>query len=92
MASGARRRSLCGLSAGGDGRRGFFLFDDRAYIPIVYFAVGGTPAERFERAAAGGPAVPSYHSPLFEIAPEPAVRSGVTATVIAPREFMPANK
>jgi hypothetical protein len=50
----------------------------------------GTPKERFEREAAGGPPVASHHSPLFEITPEPAVRSGVAATVIALRELMPA--
>ena len=58
------------------------------YIPSTYFAIGGTTKERFEREAAGGPAVASHHSPLFEIAPEPAVRSGVTATVIALKELM----
>ncbi len=59
------------------------------YIPSAYFRVGGTPKERFEREAAGGPPVASHHSPLFEITPEPAVRSGVAATVIALRELMP---
>jgi hippurate hydrolase len=62
------------------------------YIPSAYFAIGGTTKERFEREAAGGPAVASHHSPLFEIAPEPAVRSGVTATVIALKELMPVIK
>lgn len=62
------------------------------YIPSVYFAIGGTPEERFEREAAGGPSVASHHSPLFEIAPEPAVTSGVRATVIALRELMPVDE
>lgn len=52
-------------------------------IPSVYWQIGGTPAADFERAAAGGPAVPSHHSPLFRIAPEPAVRAGVESTVVA---------
>jgi hippurate hydrolase len=62
------------------------------YIPSVYFAVGGTPKESFEREEAGGPPVPSHHSPIFEIDPEPAVRSGVTATVIALKELMPTDR
>jgi hippurate hydrolase len=62
------------------------------YIPSVYFAVGGTPKESFEREEAGGPPVPSHHSPIFVIAPEPAVRSGVTATVVALKELMPAGR
>ena len=68
-----------------------FLTTD-PYIPSVYFAIGGTPKERFEREKAGGPAVPSHHSPLFQIAPEPAVRRGVAATVIALKELMPVDK
>jgi hippurate hydrolase len=52
-------------------------------IPSVYWAIGGTPAEDFERAKAGGPPVPSHHSPLFRISPEPAVRAGVESTVVA---------
>ena len=33
--------------------------------------------------AAGGPPVPSHHSPLFKISPEPAVRRGVESTIVA---------
>jgi hippurate hydrolase len=65
-----------------------FLTTD-PYIPSAYFQIGGTPKERFKEEAAGGKAVPSHHSPLFEIVPEPAVRSGVVATVIALKELMP---
>jgi hippurate hydrolase len=64
-----------------------FLTTD-PYIPSVYFQVGGTSKQRFEEAAGGGPPVPSHHSPLFEITPEPAVKSGVIATVIALRELL----
>jgi len=67
-----------------------FLTTD-PYIPSVYFQVGGTPRERFEEAAAGGRPIPSHHSPLFEITPEPAVRSGVVAIVLALRELMLAE-
>lgn len=53
------------------------------YIPSTYFSVGGTPQEDFDRAAAGGPPVPSHHSPLFKVSAEPAVTLGVEATVTA---------
>ena len=52
-------------------------------IPTVYWGVGGTPQEDFDRAAAGGPPVPSHHSPLFKITPRPAVTLGTEATVVA---------
>lgn len=65
---------------------GFFTMDP--YIPSVYFRVGGTPIEDFEREAAGGPAVPSHHSPLFRISPEPSIRAGVEATVLMLKDLM----
>ena len=64
----------------------FFVLDPD--IPTVYWNVGGTPAEDFEREAAGGDPVPSHHSPLFKISPEPSVRSGVESTVVALLELM----
>ena len=42
----------------------------------VYFAVGGTPAKDVEKA-------PSHHSPFFKIEPEPAIKAGTEAMVIA---------
>lgn len=65
----------------GMGAEDFGFFTTEPYIPSVYFSVGGTPAEDFERAKNGGPAVPSHHSPLFKISPEPSVTKGVEATV-----------
>ena len=94
----ARWRSELGDDAFADYRRegmggeDFPFLTMEPYVPSAYFGIGGTPKESFEREAAGGPPVPSHHSPLFEIAPEPAVRSGVIATVIALRELMPAKK
>ncbi len=75
----------------GMGGEDFPFFTNDPAIPSVYFVVGGTPAEDFEREAAGGAPVPSHHSPLFRIAPEPAVRSGVAATVVALKELMPVS-
>ncbi len=67
----------------GMGAEDFPFFTVDPSIPSVYWAIGGTPAEDFERAKAGGPPVPSHHSPLFKISPEPAVRAGVESTVVA---------
>ena len=57
----------------------------------MYFQVGGTPAAAFEREAAGGAAVASHHSPLFQVEPEPAIRTGVSATVVALLELLQAQ-
>lgn len=73
----------------GMGAEDFPFFTTDPYISSVYFSVGGTPKEDFERAAAGGPPVPSHHSPLFKITPAPAVKNGVKATVLALLELMP---
>ncbi len=54
----------------------------------VYWDVGGTPVEDFERAAAGGAPVAGHHSALFKIASEPSVRLGVESTVVALLELM----
>jgi hippurate hydrolase len=48
-----------------------------------YFAVGGTPQRAIDAAAKGGPPVPSHHSPLFKIDPEPSVRTGAEAMTVA---------
>ena len=67
----------------GMGAEDFPFFTVDPAITSVYWAIGGTPKADFEREAAGGPLVPSHHSPLFKISPEPAVRRGVESTVVA---------
>jgi hippurate hydrolase len=52
-------------------------------VPGFYFQVGGTPQATFDSARAGGPPVPSHHSPLFRIDPEPSVRLGTEAMTVA---------
>jgi amidohydrolase len=52
-------------------------------VPGYYFAVGGTPQAVLDAARAGGPPVPSHHSPLFKIDPEPSVRVGTEAMTAA---------
>ena len=72
----------------GMGAEDFGFFTTDPYIPSVYFSVGGTPKEDIERAKAGGPAIPSHHSPQFKISPEPSVKAGVEATVLVLMELM----
>jgi hippurate hydrolase len=64
----------------------FFTMDPE--ISSVYWAVGGTPQEAFDVEAAGGEPVPSHHSPLFKISPEPSVTKGVESTVVALKALM----
>ena len=52
-------------------------------VPGTYFDVGGTSQADLEAEAAGGPPVPSHHSPFFRIEPEPAIRAGVEAMTLA---------
>jgi metal-dependent amidase/aminoacylase/carboxypeptidase family protein len=72
----------------GMGAEDYPFFTTEPYIPSVYFAIGGTPEADFEAAENGGEPVPSHHSPLFKISPEPAVTSGVEATVLALIDLM----
>lgn len=72
----------------GMGAEDFPFFTVDPTIRSVYWAVGGTPQEDFDREAAGGEPVPSHHSPLFKISPEPSVTAGVESTVIALMELM----
>jgi hippurate hydrolase len=64
----------------------YFMIDPA--IPGVYWDIGGTRQEWFDRAAAGGEPVASHHSPLFRIAVEPSVLAGVESTVVALLELM----
>jgi amidohydrolase len=52
-------------------------------VPGFYFQVGGTPQAAFDAARAGGPPVPSHHSNLFKIDPEPSIRLGTEAMTVA---------
>jgi hippurate hydrolase len=72
----------------GMGAEDFPFFTIDPDIKSVYWAIGGTPQADFDREEAGGEPVPSHHSPLFKISPEPAVRAGVESTVVALMELM----
>jgi hippurate hydrolase len=54
----------------------------------VYFWVGGTPPAAFKAEKNGGPPVPSHHSPLFKIDPEPSIRMGTEGMTLAVLELM----
>ena len=72
----------------GMGAEDFPFFTVEPDIMSVYWSIGGTPQEAFDAARNGGPPVPSHHSPLFKIAPEPSVTAGVESTVVALMELM----
>jgi len=72
----------------GMGAEDFGFFTTDPYIPSLYFAVGGTPAEAFEAAANGGAPIPSHHSPLFKIEPKGSVTLGIEASVSALLDVM----
>jgi hippurate hydrolase len=74
----------------GMGAEDFPYFTTDPYIASTYFAVGGTPQADFDTEAAGGPSVPSHHSPLFKVKGEESVRLGVEATVIALQDLLQA--
>jgi len=57
-------------------------------VPGCYFTVGGTPQSDLDAAEAGGPPVPSHHSPLFKIEPHTSVTSGTRAMTLAVLELL----
>jgi len=57
-------------------------------VPGAYFSVGGTSQSDLDADEAGGPAVPSHHSPFFKIEPEPSVTMGVEAMTVAVLELL----
>lgn len=65
-----------------------YFVQTRDKVPGAYFSVGGTPQAELDAEAAGGPAVPSHHSPLFKIAPEPSIKTGVRAMTVAVLELL----
>jgi hippurate hydrolase len=74
----------------GMGAEDFPFFTVDPYIPSTYFAVGGTLQSDIDAEKAGGPPVPSHHSPLFKVEGEESVRMGVEATVVALRDLLQA--
>ncbi len=65
----------------------FFVMTDDD-VPGAYFSVGGTSQADLDAEEAGGSPVPSHHSPLFKIEPEPSVTMGVEAMTVAVLELL----
>ncbi len=72
----------------GMGAEDFPFLTNDPHIPGMYWGIGGTPQDDFDRAKAGGAAVAGHHSPLFRIAPQQSVTAGVESTVVALLELM----
>ena len=72
----------------GMGAEDFPYFTTDPPIRSVYFSVGGTPKADIDAEEAGGPKVPSHHSPFFKVSPEPSIKTGVEATVLALLDLM----
>ena len=64
----------------------FVMTEDE--VPGAYFSVGGTAQTDLDAAEAGGPQVPSHHSPIFKIEPEPSITMGVQAMTVAVLELL----
>jgi amidohydrolase len=75
----------------GMGAEDFPYFTTDPEIKSVYWQIGGTAQEDFDRAAAGGDPVPSHHSNLFKILPQPSVTAGTESSVVALLELMGAE-
>ncbi len=70
--------------------------EDYAYfveagIPSLYFSLGGADPEKWKQERAGGPALPSNHSPLFAPVVEPSLKTGITAEVAVLRNLLNAS-
>jgi hippurate hydrolase len=64
----------------------FVMTDDK--VPGAYFVVGGTAQTELDAQEAGGPPVPSHHSPFFKVEPEPSVTMGTQAMTVAVLELL----
>jgi hippurate hydrolase len=57
-------------------------------IPICMFSLGAVSPEEYEASQRTGKPLPGLHSPLFAPAPEPTLKTGITATTLAVLELM----
>jgi amidohydrolase len=64
----------------------FVMTED--HVPGAYFQVGGTSQADLDAEKAGGPPVPSHHSPIFKIEPEFSITMGVQAMTVAVLELL----
>ena len=86
---GLGEHRVTSYGAEGMGAEDFPFFTTDPEVTSVYFSVGGTNRDYLKAAMNGtGPAVPSHHSPIFKIEPEPSVTAGIEATVMALLDLM----
>jgi hippurate hydrolase len=57
-------------------------------IPICMFTIGAVSDDAMKESARAGRSLPSLHSPIFAPAPEPTIKTGVTAMTAAVLELM----
>ncbi|MCW5554029.1 MAG: amidohydrolase [Verrucomicrobiae bacterium] len=57
-------------------------------VPISMFSIGAVSAEAMRESVRTGETLPSLHSPIFAPAPEPTIKTGVTAMTAAVLELM----
>ena len=67
---------------------GEFRRADEDRIKSVIFWVGGTPADRFAAAKAGGPPLPSLHSPFWAPEADKVIASGAQALTLTAMRLM----
>jgi len=60
-------------------------------IPSYYFWLGGADPQKYAEAKAGGPALPSNHSPLFAPVVDPSLHTGIAAEVAVLRNLLNAS-
>lgn len=65
-----------------------FFIEPRYGVPGYYFDVGATRREAIDRENAGGPPVPSHHSPEFKIDPEGAITTATIAMTAATLDLL----
>ena len=82
------KNAVVSMPSKGMGAEDFPYFTTDPAIKSVYFAIGGTPKADLIAARSGGKPVPSHHSPIFKISPEPSVTKGVEATVYGLLDLM----
>ncbi len=60
-----------------------YFVQTKEMVPGTYFSVGGTSEEDIKNADKNGIKLPSHHSPIFKIEPEPSITSGTFAMTAA---------
>lgn len=87
---GADKAVLTPSVMGGEDFGEFYRADEN-HIKSVIFWVGGSPPEKIAAAKAGGPPIPSLHSPLWAPEADKVIASGAEALTFTAMRLMPAG-